>query len=87
MSAEERAVRLKRLRIRSWRRGTREMDLILGGYADEVLEALEAESLDRFEALLAENDHDLYRWIALGGDVPEKHAEMVGRLRVRHTTP
>ena len=87
MSAAERAVRLKRLRLRSWRRGTREMDLILGGYADEALEALEAEGLDRFEALLAENDHDLYRWIAAGADVPEKHAEMVRRLRARHGSP
>ena len=87
MSAEDPAVRLKRLRMRSWRRGTREMDLILGGYADEALNALETGSLDRFEALLAEDDNDLYRWIATGGDVPEKHAEMVGRLRARHGTP
>ncbi len=87
MNAEDRAIRLKRLKIRSWRRGTREMDLILGSYADEALETLEAGGLDRFEALLAENDVDLYRWIAIGGDVPEKHAEMVGRLRARHGTP
>lgn len=65
------------------------MDLILGGYADRALAALDAEALDRLEALLAENDHDLYRWIAGGGDVPEAHAEMVGRIRAghRHTTP
>ena len=87
MSADARDVRLRRLRIRSWRRGIREMDLILGGYADEALETLGAGSLDRFEALLAEDDDDLYRWIASGGDVPGKHAEMVGRLRARHGTP
>ena len=56
--------RLKRLRIRSWRRGIREMDLALGGFADRRLAELGAEDLDLFEALLDENDHDIYAWIA-----------------------
>ena len=37
---EDRDVRLRRLRLRSWRRGIREMDLILGGYADGALAGL-----------------------------------------------
>jgi antitoxin CptB len=87
VSAEDRAVRLKRLRIRSWRRGTREMDLILGGYADEALETLDLAGLDGFEALLEEDDHDLYLWVAGSGDVPERHAGTVARLRAWHGTP
>ncbi|GAB4272098.1 MAG: succinate dehydrogenase assembly factor 2 [Pararhodobacter sp.] len=55
--------RLKRLRMRSWRRGIKEMDLILGPWADESLEELDESALDTFEALLSENDHDLYQWI------------------------
>lgn len=55
---------LRRLRMRAWRRGTREMDLILGPFADEGLERLSDADRARFEALLEENDHDLYRWIA-----------------------
>ena len=55
--------RLKRLRMRSWRRGIKEMDLILGPFADEALEGFDAPALDVFEALLAENDHDLYQWV------------------------
>lgn len=55
--------RLRKLRFRSWRRGFREADLILGGFADAHLHELDAGELDRFEALLAESDHDLYDWV------------------------
>lgn len=55
--------RLKRLHMRSWRRGMKEMDLILGGFADRRLAGLNADQLAQYEALLAENDQDLYRWI------------------------
>ncbi len=61
---EDVAIRLRRLRMRAWRRGTREMDLILGPFADTALVGLSAGDLDVFEALLDENDHDLYRQIS-----------------------
>jgi len=54
---------LKRLRMRAWRRGTKEMDLILGPFADAVLADLDAPLRSQFDALLAENDHDLYQWL------------------------
>ena len=57
------AARLRRLRMRAWRRGTKEMDLILGPYADARLAAMDAAALDAFEAVLAENDQDLYLWV------------------------
>ena len=57
------------MQMRAWRRGTREMDLILGGYADRFLGAMDAAALDRFEALLAAEDTDLYAWIT-GRDTP-----------------
>ncbi|WP_246175155.1 succinate dehydrogenase assembly factor 2 [Paracoccus limosus] len=56
--------RFKRLRMRSWRRGTKEMDLILGPFSDSQLGALSAGELDLYEQLLDENDQDLYLWIA-----------------------
>lgn len=61
---EPRAIRLRRLALRSMRRGTREMDLILGPFGREALPDLADAELDLFEALLEENDHDLYAWIA-----------------------
>lgn len=51
--------RLKRLRMRSWRRGTKEMDLVLGPWADAHLDGLEPARLDLYEQLLSENDQDL----------------------------
>ena len=64
----ERERRLKRLAMRSWRRGTKEMDLILGPYADAELADMDDAALDLFDALLLENDHDLYQWVS--GQVP-----------------
>ena len=55
--------RFKRLRMRSWRRGIKEMDLILGPWADAHVAGLDAGTLDIYEALLGENDHDLYQWV------------------------
>jgi antitoxin CptB len=55
--------RLKRLRMRSWRRGIKEMDLILGPWADARAETLSEPEVDLTEALLGENDHDLYQWV------------------------
>jgi len=78
---ETRETRLKRLRIRSWRRGTREMDLILGGFADAQLAALAEAELDAYERLLEEADWDLYDWITGARPAPEGHRGMVARLR------
>ena len=48
--------RMRRLRIRSWRRGTREMDLLLGRFADANLATFDADGVELFEALLDEDD-------------------------------
>ena len=55
--------RLKRIRMRSWRRGTKEMDLILGPFADSQIAGMSGDELDLYETLLSENDQDLYPWI------------------------
>ncbi|MBK0398415.1 succinate dehydrogenase assembly factor 2 [Limibaculum sp. M0105] len=75
---ESRETRLKRLKIRSWRRGTREMDLILGPFADSELARLDERELAAYEALLEENDQDLYAWVS-GAAAPA--AEHEGLLR------
>lgn len=56
--------RRKRLRFRSWHRGTRELDLILGHFADAHLGHMSADQLDRYEALLGNADPEIYRWIS-----------------------
>lgn len=64
--------RLKRLHMRSWRRGMKEMDLILGHFADDRLSRLDAGELDLYERLLSENDQDLYLWVTarIGAEAP-----------------
>ena len=54
----------KRLIYRSWHRGTREMDLLLGSFADRHVPAFDAGMLDDYEALLQTGDPDLYDWVA-----------------------
>ena len=78
---ETREIRLRRLRLRSWRRGIREMDLILGGFADTALAGLDADLLDAFDMLLSENDHDLYQWIAGMAGAPTRYEDILGRIR------
>ncbi len=56
-------IRLKRLQMRSWRRGMKEMDLILGPFADSQLAALPEDLMAQYEQVMGENDQDLYRWI------------------------
>lgn len=62
-SPETPEIRLRRLRMRSWRRGMKEMDLILGHFADAPLALLSPDDLDAYEVVLEENDQDLYLWI------------------------
>lgn len=81
MATETRETRLKRLHIRSWRRGTKEMDLILGPFADTGLADLDGALLDAYEALLDENDWDLYYWISGARETPEAHRPMIERIR------
>jgi antitoxin CptB len=61
--------RLKRMAMRSWRRGTKEMDLVLGPFADAHLAGLSAAELETYDVLLEENDQDLMAWI-LGQSAP-----------------
>lgn len=78
--AETAEARLKRLRMRSWRRGIREMDLILGRFADEALAALGEDDLARYDALLSENDHDLYAWVSGAAAPPARYALLIERI-------
>ena len=54
--------RRKKLKFRAWHRGTREMDLILGSFADAYVFGFDEQSLDAFERLLECPDPDLYDW-------------------------
>lgn len=69
--------RLKKLRMRSWRRGMKEMDLILGPFADTQLATMRDADLDAYETLLDENDQDLYLWVTGAVPCPEHLSPMI----------
>lgn len=72
--------RLKRMAMRSWRRGTKEMDLILGPWADAHLATLDEGRLATYEVLLAENDQDLMAWIFGQAEPPARIAPLLGEI-------
>ena len=60
----------KRLIFRSWHRGTREMDLIMGRFADRHVPDFTDQELDLYEEVLQNPDPDLYDWISGRIEVP-----------------
>jgi antitoxin CptB len=77
--------RRRRILFRCWHRGVREMDLIMGRFADAEIERLSLEELDELERLMEAPDADVYRWIA--GDEPPPAAYdgiLFRRLRAFH---
>jgi antitoxin CptB len=72
--------RLKRLAMRSWRRGTKEMDLILGPFADVHLAQMDEATLTAYDALLDENDQDLLPWVLGQTPAPAAIASLVATI-------
>ena len=72
--------RLKRMAMRSWRRGMKEMDLVLGPFADAHLAGLTESELAAYDALLAENDQDLMAWILGQAAPPAALAVLLQRI-------
>lgn len=69
--------RRRRALIRAWRRGTREMDLILGRYADTHIADLGDHDLADFEALMEVPDQDLLAWVTGAEPVAANYASPV----------
>ena len=71
MMLDERENRIKKLKMRSMRRGIKEMDVILSYYSEVCLEKMPGVKLDLYSDLLFENDQDLYSWCS-GQAIPKK---------------
>lgn len=63
-------VRRRRILFRAWHRGTREMDLLMGRFADAMIEDLTEEEVEAFEVLIEVQDPDLFAWINGSAPVP-----------------
>lgn len=73
--------RLKRLQMRSMRRGIKEMDLILSAYAEARLPQMDDAGLTLYDQMLNENDHDLYLWVSGQAEAPAEYAALVADIR------
>ena len=73
-------IRRKRLLFRSWHRGTREVDLLLGSFAEANLAGFDETGLNNFETLLDVPDADLFDWITGRASPPPEFDTEVTRL-------
>lgn len=80
--------RRRRLLFRAWHRGTREMDLIMGRFADAALADLSDTELADYERLMDLPDPDLYAWVIGERPIPPAHdTALFRRLCAFHRTP
>jgi antitoxin CptB len=81
--------RRRRILFRAWRRGVREMDLVMGRFADAHLDLMGEVELAEFERLLDLPDPQLFAWV-VGAEPPPREFDtpLLARLRgLRRTAP
>ncbi|MBK67496.1 MAG: succinate dehydrogenase assembly factor 2 [Rickettsiales bacterium] len=64
--------RRKKLIFRSWHRGTREADLLIGSFAKENIPNFTEEQLAQFETIMERSDPDIYNWMTGREEEPEE---------------
>ena len=69
----DRDARLKRLRYRAWHRGTKEADLLIGGFFDRYGSGWSDEEIGWYETLLEEQDVDIMAWAVGTAEPPERY--------------
>lgn len=74
----------KRLIFRSWHRGTRELDLILGSFADRYVPGFSADELQMYDEMIQENDPELYKWYTEKSKPPPDKRHKVYEMFLRH---
>jgi antitoxin CptB len=72
-SSEGLDARRRRLLFRAWRRGVREMDLIMGRFADAYIEKFDEPALDEFETLIEAPNAELYSWVVGDAAAPARY--------------
>ena len=71
----------KRLLIRSWRRGTKELDLILGQFSDKNLNKLKMPELNLYEQFLSNDDYLIYNWLFNKEDSPKIFKSLIKQIQ------
>ncbi len=79
-------VRRRRILFRAWHRGIREMDILMGRFADAEIGTMAEGDLEDFERLIEVPDPDLFRWITGEDAAPSNYDTAVfQRLKAFHT--
>lgn len=80
--------RRRRALYRATHRGTKEMDFILGQFAEAEIGNLSEIELDLLERLIEAPDTELYEWVTGRAETPSEHdTEILRRLRAFHAAP
>lgn len=75
---------LKRLNYRSWHRGCKETDLVLGTYCEQQISSLPEEKLALFEAFLDEDDSEIWAWLTEKTPCPKpEYSPLLDELRAQ----
>lgn len=78
--------RRRRMLFRAWHRGMKEMDILMGKFADSELANLSDAELDAFEALMEAPDPDIFKWLTDAAPLPpEFDTPLFSRLKNFHT--
>ena len=67
------SLRKRRIAYRAWHRGTKEADLLIGGFADKYMESWDEPETAWFEALIEEQDVDIMAWAIGTAPVPARY--------------
>ena len=77
--------RRRKVLFRAWRRGVREIDLIVGRFADAHIATLDAAALDDFERLIEAPNAELYAWVVGSEKAPAGFdTAVLAKLRAFH---
>lgn len=84
----DRETRLKRLRFRAWHRGTKEADLLIGGFFDAHHPGWSEDEALLFEIMLEEQDVDIMAWAMGTAPVPDRYAgTLITELKTLNYVP
>jgi antitoxin CptB len=78
------AVRRRKLKFRCWHRGMKEVDLLLGPFADATVDDLDDARLEEFEALLDLPDPEILAWVMGERPLPDEHDTPLVRQLLAH---
>ena len=74
----------KRLRYRSWHRGIKEMDIILGTFADKHIDSFDEVRLAQYDEIIRYSDPDLYNWITGREEAPANVVNDLFTMLINH---